>query len=1159
MNSFRNIIIIFLLLSFQTLLAQHSTIIPNRGERPVINLDKVPYTAFEPNKVSVKLNKIALTAITINNNGGISTSNNTLIELNNHYGLQKAKPLIKDIKPTEKTKVLHEAWGLNNWFTLQFNTTVDVKEIVKEYLATGLFEVVEPVYKKHVLKLDDKKDKVDYIPNDPRLSWQWHFQNTGQQGGTPGCDIHVTQAWDFTTGDTNVIVAVMDEGVQLNHPDLQQNVAYNKSYNFVDDNNQVKTSDHGSHVAGTIAEVNNNGLGGNGIAGGNGSINSGVRIMSCELFDTKGNSGNIGQSYVYAADNGACISNNSWAYDDEGVYELSALEGIDYFIQHAGTNIMQGGLVIFAAGNSGSPKKFYPSSYDRVICVAATNNKDKKTFYSTYGNWVDIAAPGGEFGGLTDVMSINGYGDYLFDHGTSMASPHVAGVAALVASYLKGKTSASDIREILLSTTDNIDAMNPNFIGKIGTGRVNAYQALLKAKAISDNKNIAPATNVHATSDCNNSFTISWNKNAASSDVLVAYSNAGGIGILRDGKNYSTGDTIAGSGIIIYKGSNSNCSFNASIKDMYHYFKVWSIGSNNQYSTGTTFDTVLHYNTSVAGYNAIQQNFNYPPLFPTLEWRTINPDNDLTWTHSIEADTAAMGAGDHYSIAMYNYAYNDILGAADWLTSPMLLLNKPDSIGLSFWHSYRFRNVGLTIEDSLEILASTDCGNTYTSLWKKGGKGLATVPDTINKEWKPASISDWQQEFIDLSSYKNNPKLTITFKSINGMGNNIFLDNINIAVVNKNEAAITAIQQPSNIICSNNTNPVITLYNNGDNEIQSAEIGYTVDNGDIITTSWTGTIPKRNATNISLNSNAYGSGNHFLKAFISSVNKTNDSYNLNDTVVTNFNIATVYNMPLQESFEQATFPPPGWQINQAPYDSIYWQRNTLASSNGNTSAVMPNFMLYNTFGRKEDLITPTISVQSEDSIYLYFDLSYDTTRLLLKPTLHDTLEVDISIDCGNNWKPLYKKWGNDLQTNKVPMTKIHEYVPDSLNKWRTDSINISSLSPLKQGDNFSIRFRNAENFGNDLYLDNINITTRKVVYSNPFNNNIAIVDPTNLGVLKSILVYNILGQKVMEFEYPNLPFFLNTIKTNQLASGIYILKLVYSNKTVTQKMFKGNR
>ena len=1153
--------LILILCLFAYKLSAQNNIAIVRGERPLIQLDNVAPTAYEQDKISVKLNNFALHNISTDVSGKMMTNINHLNALNQQYGLLNFKALFSHKKLIENTVILHEAWGLNKWYSLQFNNSVNIKKILKAYLQTGLFEVVEPVYKKHLL---DKEDKVDYIPNDPRLASQWHFKNTGQQGGTPGCDVHVTQAWDIETGDTNIIVAVMDQGVQLDHPDLQQNIAYKKSYNFVYDTSLIKPNDHGSHVAGTIGEVNNNGIGGSGIAGGNGSINSGIRIMSCEDFEPDGTSGNIAQSYIYASDNGACISNNSWAYDDEGVYELSVLDAIDYFIQNGGgNNIMQGGLVIFAAGNNGAPKKLYPPAYDRVICVAATNNKDKKTFYSNYGNWVDIAAPGGEFGNYTDVISCNSHSDYMFDHGTSMACPHVAGVAALIASYLKGKTSASDVREILLSTTDNIDSMNPGFISKIGSGRVNAYQALLKAKAIADNKNVNPVSSVKVVVDCNNSFTVNWTKNPAGNDVILAYNNTGGIGVLSDGKAYSAGDSIAGGGTIIYKGNALSYQYNTAIKDLYHYFKIWSIGSNNKYSLGKTYDTVLHYTTSVAGYNAIVQNFNYPPLFPTLEWSTINPDNDLTWTHSIEVDTAAMGAGDHYSMAMYNYQYNTILGAVDWLTSPTLLLNNPDSLKLSFWHSYQYRNTGLPINDSLEVLVSNDCGKTYTSLWKKGGQELATIPDTTNGEWKPSDIRDWQQDFIDLSSFKTNAKLMVVFRSVNGEGNNLFLDNINMNVVYKNDAALKSILQPAGNYCSNVVSPADVIYNNGDNSITSAQIKYSIDGGSTISSSWTGNLYKGDSVMVKLNNCLTAPGNHLIKTYISSVNQITDSFNGNDTLVNTFSTSSTINLPLNESFEGTTFPPAGWRIQQAAYDSIYWQRNKLAASNGNASALLPNIMELVNYGRTEDLITPSIAIGKVDSVFLLFDLSYDTTRRATKPLMYDTLQVDISTDCGNNWQTIYKKWGATLQTNNLPATGI-EYIPGSISQWRTDSLNLTGL--VSMGDTFSIRFRNIENNGNDLYLDNVRIYSKihssllsqngYVIYPNPFNNKIVVSHLNKPSTLKSIMLFDILGKRVAEYDYNGTASTNETINTGNIAAGMYIIKLFYSDKTIEQKMIK---
>ena len=1154
---------LIIMFCFNTLFAQNNVFI-KRGERPAINIESIPPDAYEAGEISIKINNLYAHNISVEANSKIITDITRLTGLNNYYGLVNAHPLFKEINAREDQKILHEAWGFNRWYVLQLNKNADVKEMVKAYMQTGLFEVVEPVYKNHLLKADDK---VDFVPNDPSLNYQWNFLNTGQAGGTPGADIHLTKAWDIETGDTDIKVSVHDKGIQLNHPDLQQNIAYGKSFNFINYTTIIDPCDHGTHVAGTIAEVNNNGIGGSGIAGGNGSINSGVRLISCEIFDDNGNTGDIASSYIYAADNGACISNNSWAYTVEGVYDLSVLDAIDYFIQNAGGKVMQGGLVIFAAGNNGAPLRLYPSIYSPVVCVAATNNIDKKTFYSNYGNWVSISAPGGEFNGYTDIYSCKSYSDYMFDHGTSMACPHVTGVAALVASYLKGKTSASDVREIVLSTADNIDSLNPEFIGRIGTGRVNAYKALLKAKAIADNKNVQPATTLIATADCNYSFAVKWNNNITNNGVILAYSNGRGIGCLTDGKNYNIGDSIAGGGVVIYKGNARSYLYNASVNDMFHYFKVWSIGSNNQYSLGTSYDTVLQSTCAVSGYNAIQQNFNYPPLFPTLEWRTVNPDNDLTWTHSVEVDTAAMGAGDQYSMAMYNYSYNYTPGAVDWLTAPILLLNNPDSIGLSFWHSYRYRNTNNATKDSLAVMVSTDCGNTYTSVWNKGGKDLATVAGIINAEWKPQSIADWKQDFIDLSSFKSNNKLMVAFRSVNGLGNNIFLDNINVAAVYKNDAAIASILQPAINNCKQNISPVINLYNNGNSSIQSAQISYSIDGGNNITTNWSRALQKGDSVLINLSKTNVSAGNHNIKIFVSSVNQTADDFHANDTMLASFIVSSTASLPLQESFEGSVFPPVGWQLQQASYDSIYWQRNTLTASNGNASVVMPNLMLFDIYGRTEDLLSPSIALHNVDSVFLIFDLSYDTTRLVTNPLVYDTLQVDISSDCGNNWQSVYKKWGSALQTNNIPMAKIHEYVPTGISQWRTDSLNLTGL--LQVGDTFRIRFRNIENNGNDLYLDNIRVYTKVnsvflnqngyIIYPDPFVDNIIVrhlIAPTKL---QAIALFDIQGKKVLEKDYNTNASTTETIHTTNLANGIYVIKLFYIDKTITEKIIKVNR
>ena len=152
--------------------------------------------------------------------------------------------------------------------------------------------------------------------------------------------------------------------------------------------------DHGTHVAGTVAAVTNNSTGVAGIAGGSGSGN-GVRLMSCQVFSGTG-SGGFDQASIYAADNGAAISQNSWGYTSVNVYEQAVLNAIDYFNANGGGNVMTGGITIYAAGNDNATGNWYPGCYSGSFSVAATNNKDVRSYYSNYGSWINISAPGGE-------------------------------------------------------------------------------------------------------------------------------------------------------------------------------------------------------------------------------------------------------------------------------------------------------------------------------------------------------------------------------------------------------------------------------------------------------------------------------------------------------------------------------------------------------------------------------------------------------------------------------------------------------------------------------------------------------------------------------------------------------------------------------------------
>ncbi|MDP8235065.1 MAG: S8 family serine peptidase [Candidatus Erginobacter occultus] len=380
----------------------------------------------------------------------------------------------------------HRKWGLDRWFEIRLDTADPLPKAVAAYQNDGNVEIAEPIYRK----------ELHWLPDDPRVGEQWHYRNTGQTGGTPGADIKLEDAWELERGDPSVIVQVVDTGIDLSHPDLAPILWVNPDpdpvkndihgWNFADDNNNLQDAEgHGSHVSGTVAAVTNNEVGVAGVAGGSGT-GDGVRIMVGRVFGD-GADGGFAEAIVYGADHGAVISQHSWGYNSPGVYEQTVLDAIDYFIAEAGDypgSPMRGGIFVNSAGNSNSSADYYPGFYPPALAVAATNHNDVRSYYSNYGDWVDIAAPGGETifnreeGVLSTVIS-----GYEFYQGTSMAAPHVSGVAALIASRYPGETNEF-AEALLIGSADNIDALNPEYYALLGAGRLNAHRALTLTLAV---------------------------------------------------------------------------------------------------------------------------------------------------------------------------------------------------------------------------------------------------------------------------------------------------------------------------------------------------------------------------------------------------------------------------------------------------------------------------------------------------------------------------------------------------------------------------------------------------------------------------------------------------------------------------------------------------
>lgn len=424
-----------------------------------------------------------------------------------------------DIKPLFIAKPgredAHRKHGLHLWYEVTIDYNASVLSSVSDFSNLGEVALAEPVYAKSFVEPEEFEEATlmgtsSTPTNDPGLGQQWHYENDGSNNGIMEADINLFEAWNTTQGNGEVIVSVHDQGVDSNHEDLAANMWVNElelngeagvdddfngyvddihGYDFVNNSGNVPAEDHGTHVAGTISAVNNNGIGVSGVAGGTGS-GDGARIMTMKAIG-----GNMAASFVYAADNGAVISQNSWTYTIPNVYEQAVLDAIDYFIAEAGSYVgspMQGGIVIFAAGNYNSTATYWPEAYEPVMAVASLGRSNEKAYYSNYAPWVDIAAPGGDqraqFGGSSGgVLSTLPGNNYGFFQGTSMACPHVSGVAALVVSAHGGDGFTNDdLWTHLITATHDVYEYNPTFEGMLGVGYVDA------ALAVAENEGLAP-------------------------------------------------------------------------------------------------------------------------------------------------------------------------------------------------------------------------------------------------------------------------------------------------------------------------------------------------------------------------------------------------------------------------------------------------------------------------------------------------------------------------------------------------------------------------------------------------------------------------------------------------------------------------------------------
>lgn len=490
------------------------------------------------------------------------------------FGKDLQVTMAPTLEGTPKNLKVARELGLDLWYTVRFETEISPEIIAEKASGSEHISVVQfnslidptvngPMEQSAPASVT-KAPAADMPFNDPMLPQQWHLINDGTVAkAVEGADVGVKDAWRLCTGDSRIIVAVLDEGVMTAHPDLKDvmwtNAAEDAGTVGVDDDNNGYTDDvngynfaenkgrvsatgssatgHGTHVAGSIAARNGNGVGVSSIAGGSGSeIYDGVRIMSCQIFrkGAKASDEMTGKAFIYAADHGACIAQCSYGSlggaimsDQEYVEGISGktmaatfeYAALQYFMHPDNSNCdaVETNIAIFAAGNNNGPASSYPGALPFCISVTAFGPDFLPGGYSNHGPGCDISAPGGDpclINGTigqdlsTCILSTGVSGSsystagYVYNYGTSMACPQVSGVVALGMSYalkLGKRFSREDFISRLLTSTNDIDKLmtggskpfynlNTNaydsflltdYKGKMGAGAVDAWQFLM--------------------------------------------------------------------------------------------------------------------------------------------------------------------------------------------------------------------------------------------------------------------------------------------------------------------------------------------------------------------------------------------------------------------------------------------------------------------------------------------------------------------------------------------------------------------------------------------------------------------------------------------------------------------------------------------------------
>lgn len=652
---------------------------------------------------------------------------------------------------------------LLNTYQIEFDEIFKIKDLIR------IFETFEEVEYAEYKSLH----RSFLTPNDQYYSnnTQWNLFK-----------INAAQAWDISTGSPSVIVAVTDNAIYTSHPDLINKLV--PGYDVANNDNNPNPAagndgEHGTHVSGIVGAQTNNSIG---VA----SIGYNTSVMPVKIGRDSDGALTAGyEGIAWAANNGADVINMSWGGGGYSSYGQNVINNA----------YNQGCILVAAAGNDGVETVFYPAGYNNVIAVASTTSTDAKSSFSQYGNWITVSSPGSNI-----YSSIPNTG-YQYKSGTSMASPLVAGLVGLMKSVNPALPQA-DLINCLTSTCDNINAANPNYIGKLGAGRINAFAAMQCMQATLVNIDAGIINIIQPTGTvCNASITpVVILKNFGMlnlTNVTIRYQlDAGTIQTYNWTGNLSTGQFVNVSLPSVTPSSGG------------HTFRAFTESPNG------SIDENLNNDEKQTSFTSFNEGVSLPftetfesNSFSTNSWTILNPDGGITWDiATVSGTTPGNKAG---RMNFYNYSAT---GQRDALVSPPLNLIGYESAELTFKHAYRRYSSGVT--DSLIIYVSTDCGSTYQRALSMGENSTGTFATgyTTTSPFVPSSADDWCSgpvgsscKTVNLTPFVGYANVVVKFEAFNSNSNNLYIDNINITGVALSMPPVVNISSSTSSICAGGT------------------------------------------------------------------------------------------------------------------------------------------------------------------------------------------------------------------------------------------------------------------------------------------------------------------------------------------------------------------